>query len=204
MKPIEFDQMTGIAAEHQPQFENLPMYRDNKQIISCWQLSEDELKTIQETEVIWMRLFQSGRGNYITPSLLEVDSPWKWKKEEEPKEKTDKPPIVCLCGSTRFYHEFVLANFQKTMAGEIVLTVGFYPHATSEQWANQVHGEDVGITTGQKEQLDELHKRKIDLCDYIYVLNKNDYIGDSTRSEIEYAMKVGKPIIYLEPYEDGT
>ncbi len=83
MKPIEFDQMTGIAAEHQPQFENLPMYRDDKQIISCWQLSGEELKTIQETGVIWMRLFQSGRGNYITPSLLEADSPFKGSEAKE-------------------------------------------------------------------------------------------------------------------------
>lgn len=112
------------------------------------------------------------------------------------------PAIVCLCGSTRFYREFILANFQKTMVGEIVLSIGFYPHVTAEQWGRQAHGEDVGITTEQKEQLDELHKRKIDLCDYIYVLNKNNYIGDSTRSEINYAMGIGKPIIYLEPFEE--
>lgn len=46
--------------------------------------------------------------------------------------------------------------------------------------------------------LDELHKRKIDLADYVYVLNVNGYIGSSTRSEIDYAIAHGKPIIYFE------
>lgn len=51
---------------------------------------------------------------------------------------------------------------------------------------------------GVKHILDELHKRKIDLSDEVFVLNVDGYIGDSTRSEIEYAQSIGKPIIYLE------
>ena len=49
-----------------------------------------------------------------------------------------------------------------------------------------------------KEQIDELHKRKIDLCDEVFVLNIGGYIGESTRSEIEYAESHGKPVVYLE------
>jgi hypothetical protein len=54
------------------------------------------------------------------------------------------------------------------------------------------------ITDEMKVKLDELHKRKIDLADTVFVLNVNDYIGNSTRSEIEYAEQIGKPVYYLE------
>lgn len=109
------------------------------------------------------------------------------------KEDSDKPKIVCLCGSTRFYPQFQQANYELTMAGCIVLSVGFYPHAVKE-----MHHEAAGCTPAQKVQLDELHKRKIDLCDEVYVLNVGGYIGESTRSEIEYAIAHGKPVRYLE------
>lgn len=105
----------------------------------------------------------------------------------------NKPRIVCLCGSTRFHKQFVEHNYLETMAGKIVLSVGFYPHA-----ANEVHGEGIGITEEQKHALDELHKRKIDLADEVLVLNVGGYIGSSTRSEILYAGAEGKPIRYLE------
>lgn len=105
-----------------------------------------------------------------------------------------KPPtIVCLCGSTRFYKEFTEANYRLTMAGRIVLSVGFYPHATQE-----MHGESVGITPEQKEALDQLHLRKIDLADEILVLNVDGYIGESTAREIDYAEKLDKPVRYLD------
>src|SRR5262249_10186773 len=53
-----------------------------------------------------------------------------------------------------------------------------------------------------KQRLDELHKRKIDLADEVLVLNVGNYIGESTRSEIEYAQAHGKPIRYLESLEE--
>lgn len=102
-----------------------------------------------------------------------------------------RPKIVCLCGSTRFYKEFMEANYQETMDGKIVLSVGFYPHS-----ANVVHGEGVGITEEQKVALDELHKKKIDLADEVLVIDVGGYIGHSTRSEINHAKRTGKPIRY--------
>lgn len=107
------------------------------------------------------------------------------------------PEVVVLCGSTRFYPEFQHANFRLTMEGRIVLSVGFYA-GSPEQMATE-HGEGVGITPEQKIELDELHKRKIDLASWVFVLNVGGYIGDSTRSEIEYAEATGKPVYYLEP-----
>lgn len=102
------------------------------------------------------------------------------------------PTIVCLCGSTRFHKEFVDANYRETIRGNIVLSVGFFHNSDG------VHGETVGISHGLKLRLDELHKRKIDLADEILVINVGGYIGESTRSEIEYAKARGKPIYYLE------
>ena len=104
-----------------------------------------------------------------------------------------RPLIVCLCGSTRFYEAFQRANYDETMAGRIVLSVGHYPHSPQ-----QAHGESVGCTPEQKTQLDELHKRKIDLADQVLILNVGGYIGESTRSELEYARKAGKTIRFLE------
>lgn len=103
-----------------------------------------------------------------------------------------RPKIITLCGSTRFHEEFVRANYELTMAGAIVLSVGFYPHAT------HLHGEGVGATTDEKVALDELHKRKIDLSDEILVLNVGGYVGDSTRGEIAHAEARDIPVRYLE------
>jgi hypothetical protein len=100
-----------------------------------------------------------------------------------------KPTIVCLCGSTKFKQEFIDANFRETMLGKIVLSVGFFSHADNKIFTP---------TEEEKLMVDELHKRKIDLADEILVLNVGGYIGNSTKSEIEYATKLGKTIRYLE------
>ena len=57
---------------------------------------------------------------------------------------------------------------------------------------------DEGTLTKTKEMLDDMHKRNIDMSDSIYVINVGGYIGESTRSEIEYAQNHGKKISYLE------
>jgi nucleoside 2-deoxyribosyltransferase len=109
-----------------------------------------------------------------------------------PSTPADRPTIVCLCGSTRYYDAFQRANFAETMAGRIVLSVGFYPHS-----AGQAHGEWIGITPEEKEDLDRLHLRKIDLCDEILVLNQDDYVGQSTMRELGYARAAGKRVRWL-------
>lgn len=101
------------------------------------------------------------------------------------------PLIVCLCGSTRFYDAFQMANYNLTMAGEIVLSVGFYPHAKAQHG----HGEGVGHDSPEKVALDELHKRKIDLAGYVMVVSdETGYFGQSTAGEIAYAVEHGKPV----------
>lgn len=114
--------------------------------------------------------------------------------------RREGPEIIVLCGSTRFYDMFQAANYDLTMMGKIVLSVGFYPHSK----AIHGHGEGVGHDSAEKGALDELHKRKIDLADRVYVLNVGGYIGESTRGEIEYARALGRPIDYLETPREET
>ncbi|GAA1876453.1 hypothetical protein [Lapillicoccus jejuensis] len=110
-----------------------------------------------------------------------------------------RPTIVCLCGSSRFHDAFQRASYERTMAGEIVLSIGFYPHATAEH--GHGHGEGVGHDSAEKVALDELHQRKIDLADYVLVLDVDGYVGESTRREVEYAARHGVPVRYLS-HED--
>ncbi|KKL71820.1 hypothetical protein LCGC14_2091110 [marine sediment metagenome] len=105
-------------------------------------------------------------------------------------EKPSKPEIVCLCGSTRFMDTFHSTGWQLTLDGYIVLSVGVCKHAAD-------HGGEA-LGQGVAKKLDELHKRKIDLADFVMVLNVDGYIGESTRSEIEYAKAHDKMVVYLE------
>lgn len=103
--------------------------------------------------------------------------------------------VITLCGSTRFKDEFLQAQKDLTLQGNIVISVGLFGHAgDSEVWENM----DEGTLTKTKEMLDDMHKRKIDMADEIFVINVGGYIGNSTRSEIEYAREHGKIIRYLE------
>lgn len=106
----------------------------------------------------------------------------------ELKTKPKKPEVVCLCGSTRFFKTFDEQNFRLTLEGKIVLSIG----------CNTKSDDELKLTVEDKTRLDDLHKRKIDLCDSVLVLNVDGYIGDITKSEIEYAEKIGKPVHYLE------
>ena len=97
-------------------------------------------------------------------------------------------PVITLCGSTRFKDQFLEAQKRLTLAGNIVISVGLFGHS----------GDDEVWTEGTKEMLDDMHKRKIDMADGIFVINVGGYIGQSTHSEIEYARSQGKTIAYLE------
>lgn len=104
----------------------------------------------------------------------------------------DRPEIVVLCGSTRFYDEFRRQNLRLTIEGKIVLSIGCDTKSDGD-----LFGQD--DVEELKARLDELHKHKINLADRVLVLNVGGYIGESTRYEIEHAIGRGKPIDYLEP-----
>ena len=108
-------------------------------------------------------------------------------------------PVVTLCGSTRFKDQFMEAQKKLTLEGNIVISVGLFGHSGDQEvWENM----DEGTLTRTKEMLDDMHKRKIDMADGIFVINVGGYIGDSTRSEIEYAKAHGKEVRYLEPISE--
>ena len=96
--------------------------------------------------------------------------------------------VITLCGSTKFKDEFLQVQKDLTLKGNIVISVGLFGHS----------GDNEVWTEGTKEMLDDMHKRKIDMADEIFVINVNGYIGESTKSEIEYALKTNKKINYLE------
>jgi glutaredoxin-related protein len=103
----------------------------------------------------------------------------------------EMPEIICLCGSTRFTDVMLLKQWELTKKGKIVVSWCAVPN-----WYHS--GPHVGDAEGVKEIVDEVHKRKIDLADRVFVINFGGYIGESTRSEIEYAKKLGMLIDYLE------
>jgi dienelactone hydrolase len=103
-----------------------------------------------------------------------------------------RPVIVCLCGSTRFRDEFTAANRRQTLDGRIVLAPGVFG------WSGDLSAED--SQGGEvKTNLDDLHKRKIDLADEVLVVSRDGYFGQSTAGEIAYAVEHGKPVRFAEP-----
>lgn len=94
--------------------------------------------------------------------------------------------VITLCGSTKFKDLFVETAKRLTLQGYIVLMPNVFGHSGDE------------FTDEQKIMLDDMHKRKIDMSDSIFVINRNGYIGSSTMSEIEYASTHNKQIVYLE------
>ena len=99
-----------------------------------------------------------------------------------------KYKVITLCGSTKFKDEFLRVQKELTLQGNIVISVGLFGHS----------GDNEVWTEGTKEMLDDMHKRKIDMAEAIFVVNVGGYIGESTLSEIEYAREHNKEIIYLE------
>jgi hypothetical protein len=98
---------------------------------------------------------------------------------------------ITLCGSTKFKKEFEAINMQLSLEGNVVYTVAFFAHY-----------DNIELTDEQKGRLDEVHKRKIDNSEVIFVMDVDGYIGDSTRSEIAYAESKGKGVRYLSDYPD--
>ena len=97
---------------------------------------------------------------------------------------SDRPEIVCLCGSVGFAAELAAANRSLTLAGAVVVGPGVL---------------DGPLTDAQTAALGELHLRKIDLADRVLVVNPGGYVGDSTRREIAYARATGTPVSFTDP-----
>lgn len=94
--------------------------------------------------------------------------------------------IITICGSLKFKNEMMIVAEKLSLDGNCVLTP-IYPIS-----------ENLEKTPEQLRKLKKSHFKKIELSDSIYIINKDKYIGKSTKLEIEYAQKLGKKIIFLE------
>jgi len=171
----------------------------------CWCFDEDEMQ-----EISWGRITESAqvtkrtlRPDNVDEEGLDKDGNyWSYGIDEMidykilPPSSKPMPRIVCLCGSTRFWREFQKASLRETMEGRIVLSIGAASGTDDDHFGNLPPGEYARI----KAELDELHKRKIDLADEVLVLNVGGYIGESTRSEVDYALAHNKSVRWLETY----
>lgn len=101
-----------------------------------------------------------------------------------------KYKVITLCGSTKFKEQFLAEQKRLTLEGNIVISVGCFGHSGDKEVMND----------NTKAMLDDMHKRKIDMADEIFVINVGGYVGSSTMSEILYANETGKIISYLEPH----
>lgn len=145
-----------------------------------------EVKKYQQPEP---RVIQPGKEPWeLRPDPLEL------RPDQQPQPQPHQPKIVTLCGSSKFRDEFYHVNRELTLKGYIVLSLGVFSHS------------EIGfplLTDDEKIMLDELHFRKIDMSDEIHVINRGGYIGDSTRREIEYALKCGIQVTYMEEPKNG-
>ena len=100
----------------------------------------------------------------------------------------DEPTrIMCLVGSSRLQNDFINAAKAFTIRGYIVLTPDVYTSTTSD-----------GLNVDDREILEEISERKIQMSDVVFVVNPNNKIPESVHRQIKYAKSLGKEIRYLE------
>ena len=99
----------------------------------------------------------------------------------------EKAKVICICGSLKFLDQIKIQAEKLELEGNCVLSI-IYP-------AKEDKGD---YTQDELQLLGALHKQRIDMSDAVFIVNVNGYTGISTRSEIEYADKAGKEVIYLE------
>lgn len=102
-----------------------------------------------------------------------------------------KPKIVVMCGSSKFC-DIMAVTAWIIEKKEKAITMGL--HLLPDWYFDNPISHHLAEHEGVAKSMDELHMRKIDLCDEIFVINYDDYIGSSTKNEIEYAQKLGKNI----------
>jgi hypothetical protein len=116
--------------------------------------------------------------------------------DKEPK--VIKPKIICLCGSTRFTEIMLIQQWELTKQGYVVLSWCALP----DSYFSGKDKTHIGDQEGVKKIVDEVHLRKIDFADEVFILNVGGYIGESTARELAYAKERGKKIRYLEPTKE--
>lgn len=111
------------------------------------------------------------------------------------KRGLDLPRVIVICGSTRFVQEMIDVDRELTWLGNAV----FAPTRIDLKTADPLWADPAEAEAG-KARLDALHRGLIRFADEVLVVG--DYIGDSTRSEIDYARLLGKPVEFTHPEVD--
>ncbi|MET1249027.1 DnaA N-terminal domain-containing protein [Sporolactobacillus sp. STCC-11] len=101
--------------------------------------------------------------------------------------------VITLSGSKKFKHQFERVNAFLTLQGNIVISLAFFEQS-----------DGFKLTQEQVELLGDLHLKKIDMSDELFVIDVDGYIGSQTRKEIEYAEKNGKRIRYYSSFAKNT
>lgn len=93
--------------------------------------------------------------------------------------------IITVCGSMKFYKEMMRTAEKMELYGNCMLVPIFPVNAEKEPYSEK-----------EIEMLSLMHKEKIKIADAILVVNVDHYIGNSTKSEIEFARSLHKEILY--------
>ena len=120
--------------------------------------------------------------------IYKNDIEYRLKEKNPKKYKKTAKGIITLCGSTRFYETFLEVNNKLTAKGYIVLSIGVV-----KSKAVMLDKSDPEL----KKMLDALHRKKILMSDSIFVIDQDNYIGESTKGEIEFAERHGRRIYRL-------
>ena len=160
-------------------------------------LTDGKYEVVMNPAVDWEGLSEEGRDYF----RKQADQIIPLVRADMQREIGEKPKIICLCGSTRFTHEMLIKQWELTKQGYIVVSWCALPD-------DYFDGDDkthIGDQEGVKEIVDEVHMRKIDLCDEVICIHTGEatngltYIGESTYNEISYAFRVRKPVIFSPP-----
>ena len=105
----------------------------------------------------------------------------------EPRTAPDEFTIITLCGSLRFREDFERLAAELTLAGHVVLAPTALAPSTK-------------LNAEERARLGRLHLQKVAMADEVLVVNVGDYVGESTRREIQHARSHGVAVSYLEPH----
>jgi hypothetical protein len=172
--PEYVQQIMAMREEHSPAFA------------AAWAAYSTTLDHVRhEIGAGWQAFFTDVHQAALASGLIEYTAP-------------RRPPVVVICGSTRFMAEMAEANLRLTAGAggrqpAIVLAPACNMKQPHELWADPADAERL------KAVLDEIHRAKIRMADWVLVVNPGGYIGDSTGGEIEYARELGKPVRFTDP-----
>lgn len=97
MKPVEFPEQNTVIAKDQPQYQPLPALTDGQEVISCWELSDEEMQHLMKTKKIYLScmtfgqplqpLYMSARKS----ELMNVDDETQTETEIKSQPEAQKP-----------------------------------------------------------------------------------------------------------------